>query len=125
MLVRKQSVDFLFDWWHLANDNGAWSPLAGRRSTRRNRHTKMPTRNHDITVQTICTIEWNSFNGEEGIRCFLQRRSRTFSYNINRTTATEAVDKIDRFYGPRYHDRSISNRLHSSETKTIPKIIIE
>lgn len=38
--------------------------------------------------------------------------------NIDRTTATEAVDKkVDRFYGSRYHDRSISNPLHSSETK--------
>lgn len=30
--------------------------------------------------------------------------------------------KVDWLYGSRYHDRSISNRLHSSETQTLPEI---
>lgn len=47
-------------------------------------------------------------------------RGHFLNHNIDRTTATEAVGKkVDRFYGSRYHDRSISNPLHSSETKTL------
>lgn len=62
-------------------------------------------------------------NGMKALRCRSQRRSRTFSYNIDRTTATEAVDKkVDRFHGSRHHDRSISNCLHSSDTQTLSEI---